>query len=72
MSKWNVIPLDENQLMYAAIDVYVSFKILYQKIYNNTLPTFRLVKLFTTNWTSGLKSKKKMNKNFWRKTERLP
>lgn len=24
MSKWHVIPLDENQLMYAAIDVYVS------------------------------------------------
>lgn len=26
MSKWHVIPLDENQLTYAAIDVYVRFK----------------------------------------------
>lgn len=24
MSKWNVMPLDEKQLKYAAIDVYVS------------------------------------------------
>lgn len=24
MSKWHIIPLDQDQLMYAAIDVYVS------------------------------------------------
>lgn len=29
MSKWHVIPLDENQLMYAAIDVYVSRTLSY-------------------------------------------
>ena len=31
MSKWHVIPLDENQLMYAAIDVYVSLRKEYVK-----------------------------------------
>ena len=35
MSKWHVIPLDENQLKYAAIDVYVRlsqyFHVLFKK-----------------------------------------
>lgn len=28
MSKWNVIPLTEDQQKYAAIDVYVSFQFI--------------------------------------------
>ncbi|XP_030369869.1 Werner Syndrome-like exonuclease [Scaptodrosophila lebanonensis] len=31
MSKWHVIPLDENQLMYAAIDVYIG-QVIYREI----------------------------------------
>ncbi|KAH8395933.1 hypothetical protein KR215_012254, partial [Drosophila sulfurigaster] len=31
MSKWHVIPLDENQLMYAAIDVYVSARLVIRR-----------------------------------------
>ncbi|EDW59362.2 3'-5' exonuclease [Drosophila virilis] len=31
MSKWHVIPLDENQLMYAAIDVYIG-QVIYRDI----------------------------------------
>nr|B4PLB3.1 RecName: Full=3'-5' exonuclease; AltName: Full=Werner Syndrome-like exonuclease [Drosophila yakuba] len=31
MSKWHVIPLDENQLMYAAIDVYIG-QVIYREL----------------------------------------
>lgn len=45
MSKWHVIPLDEDQLMYAAIDVYVSTdmsKLLNMINMNSILNVFRI------------------------------
>ncbi|XP_061402379.1 3'-5' exonuclease-like [Musca vetustissima] len=64
MSKWHVIPLDEDQLMYAAIDVYIG-QLIYREIERRAkLKEENEAKFIEKNGEAAFKAVKALGENF--------
>ncbi|KAH8330434.1 hypothetical protein KR067_002546, partial [Drosophila pandora] len=64
MSKWHVIPLDENQLMYAAIDVYIG-QVIYRDLEQREKTKLENEKKFKEeNGETAFKAVKALGENF--------
>ncbi|XP_034116142.2 3'-5' exonuclease [Drosophila albomicans] len=64
MSKWHVIPLDENQLMYAAIDVYIG-QVIYRELEQREKAKTKNEKEFIEkNGDAAFKAVKALGENF--------
>ncbi|XP_073817220.1 WRN exonuclease [Musca autumnalis] len=64
MSKWHVIPLDEDQLMYAAIDVYIG-QLIYRELERRAkLKEENEAKFIEKNGEAAFKAVKALGENF--------
>lgn len=64
MSKWHVVPLDDNQKMYAAIDVYIG-QLIYREIERREILKKKNQEDFLTkNGEAALKAVKALGENF--------
>ncbi|KAH8358969.1 hypothetical protein KR093_003618, partial [Drosophila rubida] len=64
MSKWHVIPLDENQLMYAAIDVYIG-QVIYRELeQREKVKTTNEQEFIEKNGDAAFKAVKALGENF--------
>ncbi|XP_013114438.1 3'-5' exonuclease [Stomoxys calcitrans] len=64
MSKWHVIPLDENQLMYAAVDVYIG-QLMYRELERRAkIKHENETKFIEKNGEEAFKAVKALGENF--------
>ncbi|XP_011192181.1 3'-5' exonuclease [Zeugodacus cucurbitae] len=71
MSKWHVIPLDENQLLYAAIDVYIG-QVIYRELERREqLKLKNEVEFKEKNGESAFKALKALGETFLNKAEEI-
>uniref|UniRef100_A0A0A1X796 3'-5' exonuclease n=1 Tax=Zeugodacus cucurbitae TaxID=28588 RepID=A0A0A1X796_ZEUCU len=71
MSKWHVIPLDENQLLYAAIDVYIG-QVIYRELERREqLKLKNEVEFKEKNGEAAFKALKALGETFLNKAEEI-
>lgn len=71
MSKWHVIPLDENQLLYAAIDVYIG-QVIYRELEKREqIKLKNEVEFKEQNGEAAFKAIKALGETFLNKAEEI-
>ncbi|XP_004521309.1 Werner Syndrome-like exonuclease [Ceratitis capitata] len=71
MSKWHVVPLDQNQLLYAAIDVYIG-QVIYRELEKREqIKMKNEIEFKERNGEAAFKAIKALGETFLNKTEEL-